>query len=65
MRVQAVHGSDGKYHVTGTLNLASATLVKKRCLSDGASLSKARALLAPISRYITGKCCDESDHITN
>jgi hypothetical protein len=62
-------GTDGKYHVSGTLSYADRDDVKL-LFSSAIPLFRAggmykKLLLTPIMRYIAGPCCTDSAHITN
>jgi hypothetical protein len=66
---EPTRGDDGRYHITGSLASAPASFLKlalKTCQSLNEEVAKAGMILvAPTSRYITGKCCDDPGHIEN
>jgi len=60
---------DRRYHILGKLQAAPAT-VFVRILEDAAEILDAAAsatvvLVAPFPRYVTGKCCQSEQHLTN
>jgi hypothetical protein len=66
----AVQGEGGTYHIPGSLTVAPVPVTKKilaNCNQIGKLCSTAKnvALIAPIPRYITGKCCDDNNHVDN
>jgi hypothetical protein len=66
----AFAGEDGTYHIPGSLSAAPPQAVKKILGNSeqiGKACSKANlvVLVAPIPRYITKKCCEESSHTKN
>jgi len=60
---------DGKYHIVGALQAAPAAVFEK-ILRDAEPLIKSAntakvILVLPFPRYVTGKCCNDSSHISN
>jgi hypothetical protein len=60
---------DGKYHIVGALQAAPAAVFEK-ILKDAEPLIKSAntakvVLVLPFPGYVTGKCCNESTHISN
>jgi len=60
---------DGRFHIVGALQ-AAPTAVFKKILKDAEPLLKSVnfakvVLVIPFHRYVTGKCCNESTHISN
>jgi hypothetical protein len=62
-------GSDGRFHIPGTLEVATGALLKKILAAampvvdaaGGAQL----VFVLPIPRYVTQQCCADPDHIIN
>jgi hypothetical protein len=69
MPTQPVKGGDGLYHVIGSLTAAPTSVVKRALQAAATVIEVAKGasfiLVAPTPRYITGKCCDNPDHIDN
>jgi len=60
---------DNKYHIVGKLQAAPRTLFEvilneANCVLEAAG-DAAIVVVAPLARYISGKCCDNVSHITN
>jgi hypothetical protein len=60
---------DGKYHLMGQLQAAPKT-VFRAVLADAAGIVEAAGsakifLVAPIARYVMGKCCNDPTHVVN
>jgi hypothetical protein len=67
--VDPVRLPDRKYHIPGDLTCWSKSKIKK-ILDDLASILPKEVtprliLIVPIPRYVTARCCDDQDHITN
>ena len=63
------HKEEGRYHVKGALKVVDDERAKELLFE---SLQIVRAckkatviLLAPLLRYVSGRCCDDSSHLTN
>jgi hypothetical protein len=66
----AYPGEDGTYHIPGSLTAAPAAAIKKILLNSNVIGKSAAAmhsviLIAPIPRYVTGKCCEDTGHVDN
>jgi hypothetical protein len=67
----AFAGEDGTYHIPGSLSAALPQAIKKilgNCEQIGKACSNANLVVlvvAPIPRYITKKCCEDSSHMEN
>jgi hypothetical protein len=66
--IEPVRLNDG-WHITGELNIRTKSYLKVllghlKIVTESFPELKIMVLL-PIPRYVTGKCCDSSDHITN
>ncbi len=66
----AVQGEGGTYHIPGSLTLAPVPVTKKilaNCSQIGKICSRVKhvTLISPIPRYVTGKCCDDNNHVEN
>ena len=61
--------TDRRYHVTGHLQAAPKQvfqLVAKDCTDlFGAAGAASVMLLGPLPRYVTAKCCEDPEHLTN
>jgi hypothetical protein len=60
---------DGFYHILGELQAAPKTVLQK-IMTDSEPLLTAAGkatsvLVAPLPRYVSGKCCNDDSHITN
>jgi len=62
-------GEDGVYHIQGSLEIASLSLLKKNLMASLPVLEAAKAakivLCLPIPRYVTNSCCGDPTHIAN
>ena len=60
---------DGKNHITGKLQAAPGTVFEKILSNADVVLRPAEpakvVFVAPVPRYITGKCCNDEQHLTN
>jgi hypothetical protein len=66
----SVQGEGGTYHIPGSLTVAPVPVTKKilaNCSQIGKLCSTVKhvTLISPIPRYITGKCCDDNNHVEN
>jgi hypothetical protein len=66
----SVQGEGGTYHIPGSLTVAPVPVTKKilaNCSQIGKICSKVKhvTLISPIPRYVTGKCCDDNNHVEN
>ncbi len=66
---ETLGGTDGKYHITGSLATAPVSFLKKvlkTCNPLAAAVGGAGVILViPIPCYILGKCCDSPTHVEN
>jgi hypothetical protein len=65
-----VQGEGGTYHIPGSLTVAPVPVTKKilaNCSQIGKICLKVKhvTLISPIPRYVTGKCCDDNNHVEN
>jgi hypothetical protein len=60
---------DNKYHIPGDLTCRSKSKIKKILDDLAGILPKEVAprliVMVPIPRYVTARCCDDPEHITN
>jgi hypothetical protein len=66
----SVQGEGGTYHIPGSLTVAPVPITKKilaNCIQIGkmCSVVKHVTLISPIPRFVTGKCCDDNNHVEN
>jgi hypothetical protein len=65
----AVHMSDGRYHVPGSLIPTPLSIVRKalQCCEGIAKVVKNSKviLVGPSPRYVSGRCCDDVSHLEN
>ena len=62
-------GADGRYHILGTMEVATQNVLRKNlaaCIPALEAASGARLIfILPIPRYVTRQCCDDPSHIDN
>jgi hypothetical protein len=66
----SMQGEGGTYHIPGSLTVAPVPVTKKilaNCSQIGKICSGVKhvTLISPIPRYVTGKCCDDNNHVEN
>jgi hypothetical protein len=66
----SVQGEGGTYHIPGSLTVAPVPVTKNilaNCSQIGkiCSVVKQVTLISPIPRFVTGKCCDDNNHVEN
>jgi hypothetical protein len=63
-------GGDGTHHIPGSLTVAPTAAVKKVLANSHeiaklAAVVRSVAIIIPIPRYVTEKCCPDSGHVDN
>ena len=61
-------GEDGRFHITGSLEVAPQSILKRSMALCSPILAAAKAkvvFMLPVLRYLTSGCCADSEHITN